>query len=76
MPGLAVMLLADPGSASPATHAGTDVWQGLVSSSIQAQREQGKLRREPDFKVMENSQDQHEELNFKYSLLCFEKLKP
>lgn len=67
---------ADLGTSSPAARTGAGVRQGLVSGSVQAQSKRGKLRREPNFKVMEDSQDQHEEMNFKHVLLCFEKLKP
>lgn len=47
-----------------------------MSGSVQAQSKRGELRSEPNFKVMEDSQDQHEGMNFKHVLLCFEKLKP
>lgn len=66
---------ADPSASSHTAHASSDMWQGLVGSPVQAQSKQGKLRRAPNVKVMEESQDQHEAMNFKY-VLYSEKLKP
>lgn len=61
----------NPGSSSPTARASPGVRQGSASGSIQARSKRGKLRREPNFKVMENSQDQHEGMNFKHVLFVF-----
>lgn len=65
-----------PGHLQPRGTCQRGVRQGSASGSVQAQSKRGKLRSEPNFKVMEDSQDQHEGMNFKHVLLCFEKLKP
>lgn len=61
---------------SPTAHASARVRQGSASGSVQVQSKHGELRSEPNFKVMEDSQDRHEGMNFKHVLLCFKKLKP
>lgn len=53
---------------APALVCGTARWAALYGH-------RGRLRREPNFKVMEGSQDQREGMNFKHVLLYFEKLK-
>lgn len=71
VPGLATMLLqchSAPGASFP-TRGGARARQGSVSSSVR------EAKRQPNLKVMEDSQDQHEGMNFKHVLLCFGKVE-
>jgi len=49
---------------------------GLSKQLHTGVEQEEKLRSEPNFKVMEDSQAQHEGMNFRQVLLCFQKLKP
>lgn len=71
VPGLATMLLQShsaPGASFP-TRGGARARQGSVSSSVR------EAKRQPNLKVMEDSQDQHEGMNFKHVLLYFGKVE-